>query len=601
MEKLGEFTCSLGDLTHKLILVGDLNVCALKPEFQQIQSFCNIMNMRQIINSPTHNDRLIDHIYVAHSLTVQSHGIASPIEKLHSVTWGIIEFSVERNEHHQQATWVYRKANWDLLNRRLLESNALHAVQMSSSVDEAACILHTSVVSAMHECIPKAVIGRSRKQKNWISGTITELYKQKEVAYRKWKVNQSNPSLKSKFKQLVKKLRKEIVVAKRKLFFDTFSQCHDSQSFWRALNSFSGRNVHSSVPPLFKEDGDLTNCDSQKANVLSKFLSSVFVPAQSNSCETDENESGEFESICRYQTTKHLFNKINKMSTKKATGSDGIPVIVIKRCSTVLVPCLVNIVERCLSEGAFPQIWKEAIIVPVPKVKNSPNPTDYRPISLLPVMSKLVESVVNDIVSSHTDRQLSDSQFGFRKHRSTVDALLLLQHYILRGFQMCEEGKVPAKVAVVYFDISKAFDTVPHSNLIHCIKTKFHLRPNLVKLLKSYLSERTMKVKIGSAKSDSQHMSSGVPQGSVLGPALFVLYINSVTEQFLSAKSNIILYADDMALVHPLDEVNALDEIQEDVNKINAAIHSHGLRLNARKCKFQIIALNSSEGNESCL
>jgi exonuclease III len=81
MEKLGEFACSLGDLTHKLILVGDLNVCALKPEFQQIQSFCNIMNMRQIINSPTHNERLIDHIYVAHSLTVQSHGIASPIEK----------------------------------------------------------------------------------------------------------------------------------------------------------------------------------------------------------------------------------------------------------------------------------------------------------------------------------------------------------------------------------------------------------------------------------------------------------------------------------------------------------------------------------------
>jgi hypothetical protein len=110
------------------------------------------------------------------------------------------------------------------------------------------------------------------------------------------------------------------------------------------LNSFSGRNVNSSVPPLFTEDGDLTNCDSQKANILSKFLSSVFVPAQSNSCETDENESGELESICRYQTTKHLFNKINKMPTKKATGSDGIPVIVIKKCSIVLVPCLVSIV-----------------------------------------------------------------------------------------------------------------------------------------------------------------------------------------------------------------------------------------------------------------
>jgi endonuclease/exonuclease/phosphatase family metal-dependent hydrolase len=100
MEKLGEFICSLRDLTHKLILVGDLNVCALKPEFQKIQSFCNIMTMRQIIDSPTNNNRLIDHIYVAHALTVQSHGIAFPIETLYSITWGNIEFLVERNEHH---------------------------------------------------------------------------------------------------------------------------------------------------------------------------------------------------------------------------------------------------------------------------------------------------------------------------------------------------------------------------------------------------------------------------------------------------------------------------------------------------------------------
>jgi hypothetical protein len=290
-------------------------------------------------------------------------------------------------------------------------------------------------------------------------------------------------------------------------------------------------------------------------------------------------------------SVKDISKCIKKLSAKKAMGEDGIAAIVIKKCSLVLSPCIAIIADGIMNRGDYPEIWKTAVVVPIPKIKGSSKPSDYRPISLLSIISKIVENHFAQILLWCITPDLSPNQFGFLRRRSTSDAILLLQHFILRGFEECEKRKTRAAVAVVYFDIAKAFDAVPHQLLVDNICAKYSLPQQLVKVIRSYLVNRKFKVKLGNVFSSESPVSSGVPQGSVLGPILFVAFINEITQVRLSEDSRLILYADDMALTHPIVDETAITNIQEDVMKINQGIQKLKLELNAKKCKYQIVGL----------
>jgi hypothetical protein len=174
-----------------------------------------------------------------------------------------------------------------------------------------------------------------------------------------------------------------------------------------------------------------------------------------------------------------------------------------------------------------------------------------------------------------------------------ISALILFQHEVLVGFEKCEKAKKPASVVVIYFDVAKAFDTVPHSKMLTYIHSRYNLPTYLIVLLKSYLSGRTMLVKVNDSISSPVSVTSGVPQGSVIGPTLFLAYINAVTDISLSEGSSLILYADDMAMTHALDSENSVNEIQDDIDKISERIKSLALALNVSKCKYQIISLST--------
>jgi hypothetical protein len=238
----------------------------------------------------------------------------------------------------------------------------------------------------------------------------------------------------------------------------------------------------------------------------------------------------------------------------------------------------------------FPKIWKEAIVCPIPKVKQSSCPSDYRPVSLLPLFSKVVESAINHLFILHINPFLSDNQFGFRHGRSTVDALTLFQHNILTGFRSCEQAKRPASVVATFFDLSKAFDTVPHNKLLELIKT-YPIPSWWFPFLTSYLSDRSFKVKVCKSLSCFSPVGSGVPQGSVLGPSLFIAFFNVITTISLCTKSKIIIYADDLVMTHPLDSENSFPLVQLDIDKLSLCVDNLGLEFNADKCKFMTIRL----------
>ena len=230
-----------------------------------------------------------------------------------------------------------------------------------------------------------------------------------------------------------------------------------------------------------------------------------------------------------------------------------------------------------------------ARITPIPKGTNKSLSSGYRPISVLPIVSKLIERHVKAVVEDYLkdNSPISLRQWGFMSNRSTVSALIKViedwSSALDKGYEVC----------VVFFDVSKAFDTVPHSLLIAKLN-ELGLDPYLLQWIKSYLTDRTQCVCVDGVTSPSLPVASGVPQGSVLGPLLFITYINNVAA-VISPNSDVNMFADDIALYRVIKTTADYNHLQQDIDSISACIQQKDLRFNTNKCKTMFISKKKSK------
>ena len=242
---------------------------------------------------------------------------------------------------------------------------------------------------------------------------------------------------------------------------------------------------------------------------------------------------------------------ITNLDSSKSSGPDCIPVVVLKNCESELSYILAKLFSKCLKESCFPDCWKVSLVVPVFKnVGERSTAKNYRPVSLLSVVSKVFEKLVNNRIVDHLENYglFSDFQYGFRSCQSTADLLTVVSDRIARAFN--KSGATRA----VALDISKAFDRVWHAGLLH--KLKFYgISGQIFGLISFFLSNRRLWVVLVEKSSQEYPVNAGVPQGSILGPTLFLLYINDLPDDVIC---NIAIYADDTTLYSKCNQASDL-------------------------------------------
>ena len=262
-------------------------------------------------------------------------------------------------------------------------------------------------------------------------------------------------------------------------------------------------------------------------------------------------------------TTLEIQKLIANLDINKSLGPNSLPVYIIKICNNVFAACLEKIANICFSTGIFPDFFKVAKVIPIFKKEDPLLCKNYRPISLLPIFSKILEKLIYDRMYNfiETNKLLSEKQFGFRKNHSTSHALISLTESIKKHL---DERK---KVAGVFIDLPKAFDTVNHKIL--CNKLSYYgFRGKSNDLIKSFLTNRKQFVSINGYDSTQLPITCGVPQGSTLGPLLFLLYINDL--RFCLKHATASHFADDTCLTYASIKSSTLQtDLNYDLKKPN--------------------------------
>ena len=254
------------------------------------------------------------------------------------------------------------------------------------------------------------------------------------------------------------------------------------------------------------------------------------------------------------------------MHPNKAGGYDEISVRMLQLCPVEVALPLQIIFQKCIDTGIFPDSWKYANVQPVHKKNNRQIKSNYRPISLLPLCGKLLEKIVFDQVYSYlnTHNLLSKNQSGFRHGDSTIYQLISITSNIYESFEKYDETRA------IFLDISKAFDKVWHEGVIYKLKCN-GISGKLLKFFENYLENRHHRVVLNGIESDWKKLEAGVPQGSVLGPFLFLVYINDLTD---NKTSQMRLFADDSSLFTCVKGINETHEkLVKDLDTVTVWAH----------------------------
>jgi hypothetical protein len=583
-------TFSSSDL---VVTAGDCNVDILNPN-DNINNYLNIyqsLSFIPYIAIPTRikdqSATCIDHIF-SNILSNTVSGVLTSSVTDHFTTFICVygkrsegSFFVKRFRDHSNCNLVQLK---NMLIAAFSEFNSFDTLD----VNLRASIFNEILLNAYNTCCPikQKTFTRSRLSKPWLTDELIRASDTKHLLFRLYR-DGIVPFL--EYNRFKNKFTSLLRISKRRYYVRLFDQCKSNmKDTWKNIKSILSKSRSNEIQKIEHNDMSI-NDPSIIASVFNSHFSTVGKKLQEGIPTVDVSPISYMGAPCAdvmpvtpatdHEVTHMISNLVNK-----SCNIYSIPVFIIKFLSTELSPFISQLFNSSLLEGKFPDFMKIASVVPIFKAGDVCNINNYRPISILPLLSKLFEKLMKIRVMSFLNQHniLSNHQFGFRSGSSTSDAILEFLSY---SYESLNFNKY---LLTVLLDFSRAFDTIDHRILLSKLN-HVGIRGSLLRWFSSYLSNRKQYVTIGSHSSQKTSVDVGVPQGSVLGPILFLIYINDMSN--CSDVLNFVHFADDTTVFLNGSDLNILNAVvNRELVKTSTWLIANKLSLNINKTFYMIIS-----------
>ena len=506
----------------------------------------------------------------------------------------------------------YKLADWDAFNSQFLHLDADNFSNNADSIDDLYGAFTDQIIKAAKNTLP--IINRRASNKHrgnpWWNSDCETARKEKWESFKHYlKVPSKSNLIKSKkAKNKSNRVNEE---AKRKYWAkfcdESLNNNTSIQEIWNKIKTMKQGNLQSNYPIIINDDLLPSDLDKAEAFVKHFAINSSLEGLQTNEREyriEREKEKEHSKNIIHTHnninedininiTKTELTEQIHLLNNKKVSvGMDGISNIMIQHLPNNMIDILLVIFNKCWIEGCIPSIWKESIVVPIPKPdKSKDDINNYRPISLTSHISKLMERIIIQRLNHFCsiNNIIPINQAGFRKGRSTTEHLVKFTTQIKQQFARRKN------VLATFFDISKAFDKIWHYRLITKLKD-LNLGKCMTNFIQSFIQNRYIQVRVGNFLSTHKKLDMGLPQGSVLSPTLFNIYMADLPEIF-SKDTEVAQFADDISMWQKVTLKNSnkksytnyiCKKYQSELDKIDDYLIYNGLSLSVNKTKLML-------------
>ena len=575
------FTINILSSCIPCIIVGDFNlpnICwsSLTGSSAMGASFCEFVfnwNLTQHVSVPTHiKGNILDLVLTSDNIQISDLSFNHPGSIINSDHF-LISFNLncegpQSVVNKTRYVLDYTKADWDGLCSHLYDTDFSMCFQ-SNDIEFVWSTVKSIIHEAMSRYIPKVKLNTYRNPP-WFNSSIRHHLNCLRTLRKKYKRNPSE----SKLKKIIScevALQKEMSSAKalyETVLIKSFGPNNPSK-IYRYIDKVTG---HNSIPISVSYKSTSASSDLEKASLFNKYFNSIFtrstytLPALTSPKCTCKDIA---------ITEEEVFRVLSTLDPTKAAGCDNIGPRLLRHCALALYRIFYHLFCLSLHQSYIPAEWRIHLITPILKSGDKSLVANYRPISLLCVVSKVLERLVYNHLLDFVSTSLSPHQFGFRQKHSTLQQMLT---FLQKTYTSVD---LNTQTDVVYLDFKKAFDRVAHNELLF----KLHstgIGGNVWSWLKSYLTQRHQCVSINGSVSTALPVVSGVPQGSILGPLLFLIFINDLPTSV--STSTLLLFADDTKCVHPVSVPSDCLSLQYDINQLSSWCDKWNLHFNEDKC-----------------
>ena len=556
--------------------------------------------LNQMVNEPTRHDKSIHDLVITNNIdSIHSVEVEKTELSDHDLVWcnllykGLTKLPPENNNDVDSPLDKVNlnKADWPSIRSQLLETN-WKEVLLEKDVEEMHEIIENKIIKA---CLSHSPLHPTDKKKKYnIPRARRALLNIKKKTNAKIRLAKflKKPGYEDKITKLEKKkasleinirnsIRDENIKKERNVISKIKTNLRAFYTYAKQKSK-----THTTIGPLIDDKNVLHSDSTTMSNLLQAQYKKAFSDPKSGTQDQAYPDTKDVPPLDNITTTNEdIVKAINCIKSNSAPGPDEIPALLLKECKNEIAPALSILWQKSIDTGEIPSKLLTQSIIPIFKKDNRSLPANYRPISLTSHLIKLFERILRAKITEHliTFNLITAHQHGFMANRSTLTQLL---HHLNSILEILEDN---GNADILYLDLSKAFDKVNHKILLYKL-TKMNITGKINAWIKTFLTTRTQYVVVNGKKSEPAHVRSGVPQGTVLGPALFIIYMNNITEV---VQSTIIkMFADDSKLISSIKCLEDRNKIMTDLKALIKWTEENSMEFN--ETKFQLLQIGQN-------